>query len=372
LAVFRGESNCRSVILNPLSRFLIRLLSSLEQVCWPKTPVLATCSVRSHNACQSLSLRDLSDLDGINSQDRGDVAEARALVAKCLETTKRGGHVSALAHGHILDSRLHQVAGDLEGAQQAIERARELLCFPVANWVPPRAALQQVALALTRDDIVSAQQALAQTGVTLDEPLWNGNELVYIGYLRLFNYLGRKDPTADHLQRGLDLGTQLVHSAEQTGRQGRLIEILALRALLFTTAGDFPRALADLERSLRLAEGEGFLRLYIDEGEPMLRLLRAALARGVRPAYVSRILAAFPGVAKSTPPSPSDLVEPLTEQELVILRLLAQNLTYQQIARQMVISLNTVRFHVKAIYSKLCVDKRASAIDRAKVLGLLD
>ncbi|MCL5951606.1 MAG: LuxR C-terminal-related transcriptional regulator [Chloroflexi bacterium] len=301
----------------------------------------------------------------------GNVVAAQTLVDKCLATTKRGGHVSALAHGHLLDSRLHQVTGDLSGAQQAIERARELLRFPVANWVPPRAAIQQVSLALASDDVVAAQQALAQTGVTLDEPLWDGNELVYIGYLRLFSYLSRREPEVDHLQRGLELATQLVESAERTGRKGRLIEILALRALLFASAGDLSRATDDLERSLTMAEGEGFLRLYVDEGEPMLRLLRAALARGIRPAYVSRILAAFPEAAKSTPPSPSDLVEPLTEQELAVLRLLSQNLTYRQIAGQMVISLNTVRFHVKAIYGKLCVDKRAAAIDRARVLGLL-
>ena len=302
----------------------------------------------------------------------GDLTAARALVDKCLATTQRGGHVSALAHGHILDSRLHQVAGDMESAQRAIERARELLRYPVANWVPPRAALQQIALALSRADVVAVEQALAQTGVTLDEPLWDGNELVYIGYLRLFSYLGRKDPQADHLRRGLDLATWLVNSAEKTVRTGRLIEILALRALLFANSDDLLRALDDIERSLTLAEGEGYLRLYVDEGEPMLRLLRAALARGIRPAHVSRILAAFPEAAKGTRPSPSDLVEALTEQELAVLRLLAQNLTYRQIAGQLVISLNTVRFHVKAIYGKLCVDKRAAAIDRARVLGLLN
>ncbi len=302
----------------------------------------------------------------------GNVAAARTLVDKCLATTKRGGHVSALAHGHILDSRLHQAAGDLQLAQLAIERARELLRYPVANWVPPRAAVQQVALALASDDVVAAQQALAQTGVTLDEPFWDGNELVSIGYLRLFNYLSRKDPQADYLRRGLELATWLVESAERTGRQGRLIEILALRALLFASAGNLARTVEDLERSLTLAEGEGYLRLYVDDGEPMLRLLRAALARGVRPAYVSRILSAFPEAARSTSPSPSDLVEPLTEQELAVLRLLARDLTDRQIAAQMVISLNTVRFHVKTIYGKLCVDKRAAAIDRARVLGLLD
>ena len=302
----------------------------------------------------------------------GHLAEARALVTQCLATTQRGGHVSALAHGHILDSRLHQVAGDLSGAGLAIERARGLLRYSVASWVPPRVVGQQIALARASDDAVAAQQALAQTGVTLDEPVWIGNELQHIGHLRLLNYLGRKDPQADHLQRGINLATQLVNSAEVGGRKGRLIEILALRALLCAGAGDLPRAVDDLARSLTMAEGEGYLRLYVDEGEPMRRLLRAALARGIRPAYISRILAAFPDAAKGTAPVSSDFIEALTEQELAVLRLLAQNLTYRQISSQLVISLNTVRFHVKAIYGKLRVDKRAAAIDRAKVLGLLD
>jgi ATP/maltotriose-dependent transcriptional regulator MalT len=158
---------------------------------------------------------------------------------------------------------------------------------------------------------------------------------------------------------------------------------LALRALVYRArgeAGDIERALNDLGRALEMAEPEGYLRLFVNEGAPMSHLLEAARRRGIRPAYVSRLLAAFPSsppeTGMATPPQGRpDLTEPLAEtltaREVEVLYLISEGLSYEEVAKRLVVSLNTVRFHVKSIYGKLSVEKRSAAIDKARALGLL-
>lgn len=299
-----------------------------------------------------------------------DLPAARAFASRCLAAGERGGHVAPLAHGHLLVARISQAEGDLPAARLALERAADLLRYSMPGWIGPRVVTAQVALALARDDPAAAARALSSFGVPLDPPWLDAHELLYLAHLRLLLYLARQDPQGQHLPRALALADHLLTAAETAGRQGRLVEILALRALLLAHQGELPRALQDLNRSLALSEPEKYRRLYLDEGAPMARLLAAARVRGLRTAYSAQLLSAFPSHLAPAP-SPADLVEPLTEHELSVLRLLAQDLTYAEIARALVISVNTVRFHVQAIYGKLGVRKRAAALARARELGLL-
>jgi LuxR family maltose regulon positive regulatory protein len=204
-----------------------------------------------------------------------------------------------------------------------------------------------------------------------DDPIDEKREVLHIACLRLLHHRGCKTRQAHHLEQALDLANRLLASAEPDGRIGRVIEILALRALVYQAQGDLTRALEDLCRALTLAEPEGYLRLFVDEGEPMARLLRAAHTRGIRPGYIAKLLAAFsPGTSVSPPPQ-TDMIEPLTERELEVLRLIAEGLTYRQIAERLVVSVNTVRFHVKGVYGKLGVENRAAAMTQARTHGLL-
>jgi LuxR family maltose regulon positive regulatory protein len=139
-----------------------------------------------------------------------------------------------------------------------------------------------------------------------------------------------------------------------------------------------------LERALTLAEPEGLMRIFLDEGPPMARLLHQAAARGVVPEYVARLLAAFemaddrrPTTDRELPASSlahrpsSALVEPLSERELEVLQLVAEGLTNQEIASRLYLSLNTVKVHTRNIYGKLDVHSRTQAIARSQELGLL-
>jgi LuxR family maltose regulon positive regulatory protein len=142
-----------------------------------------------------------------------------------------------------------------------------------------------------------------------------------------------------------------------------------LQALARQAREDIPAALASLQRALTLAEPEGYVRIFVDEGPPMASLLRAAAKQGTARNYVRRLLAAVNKTENSMPAS-QGLIEPLSARELDVLRLLGTDLDGPEIARELVVSLNTMRTHTKNIYAKLGVNNRRAAVRRARELGL--
>ena len=132
--------------------------------------------------------------------------------------------------------------------------------------------------------------------------------------------------------------------------------------------GNVPLALASLERALALAEPEGYVRIFVDEGPPMAALLQEAAKHGIAPNYVRQLRAAF---EQGGTPATHPLIEPLSERELEVLKLLGTELSGPEIARELMVSLNTMRTHTKNIYSKLGVNNRRAAVRRAEELDLL-
>jgi LuxR family maltose regulon positive regulatory protein len=180
------------------------------------------------------------------------------------------------------------------------------------------------------------------------------------------------------LEEAGELLTRLHGYAQKNGLVATDIEILALTSLAYQAQGNLNEALAELEIALALAEPGGFIRVFVDEGPPMARLLYKALDRNIEPEYVGRLLAAFP-VSEPSKSGPresqvdqSGLVEPLSERELEVLQLIAEGLTNQEIATRLFLSLNTVKVHTRNIYGKLGVNSRTQAVSRAGEYGLLD
>jgi LuxR family maltose regulon positive regulatory protein len=127
-----------------------------------------------------------------------------------------------------------------------------------------------------------------------------------------------------------------------------------------------------LGEALSLAEPGGYLRIFLDEGEPIARLLRQAASRGMAPAYITKLLAAFgPESAEVASPQVQSLAEPLSKREMEVLRLLAAGLSNPEIAEELVVAVSTVRSHCKSIYGKLEVHKRWDAVQRGQELGLI-
>jgi LuxR family maltose regulon positive regulatory protein len=151
---------------------------------------------------------------------------------------------------------------------------------------------------------------------------------------------------------------------------------LVLLAVAYDAHGERAKAGKLLDEALALAEPGGFIRIFVDEGAPMARLLYAALSQGVHPAYVRQLLAAFPtdepGAAAPTPRATgSRLAEPLSRRELELLPLIAEGLTNQEIADRLYLSLHTVKAHARTIYAKLGVTSRTQAVAKGRALGLL-
>ena len=144
-----------------------------------------------------------------------------------------------------------------------------------------------------------------------------------------------------------------------------------LQALAHQARGDIPAALVPLGRALTLAEPEGYVRIFVDEGPPMAALLEAAAKRRDRPDVRPSAAGGLRHGRGQTPASSQALIEPLSERELDVLRLLGTDLTGPDIARELMVSLNTVRTHTKNIYAKLGVNNRRAAVRRAEELGLL-
>jgi LuxR family maltose regulon positive regulatory protein len=162
---------------------------------------------------------------------------------------------------------------------------------------------------------------------------------------------------------------RLLQTAVAEGRMGVQIEALTLRAAALWESGDSAGAMIGFERALRLAEPEGYRRLFLDLGRPVVRLLQEARSRGVMPEYVANLLAAC-GEDLATPGGSGPLPEPLSAREREIIQLIAAGLTNREIAERLTISPETVKKHTANIFGKLGVSHRTAAVARARALDL--
>jgi LuxR family transcriptional regulator, maltose regulon positive regulatory protein len=177
---------------------------------------------------------------------------------------------------------------------------------------------------------------------------------------------------------------RLLKAAEEGGRKGSTIEILVLQAIAYHVQGDLPAALLPLQHALALADPEGYVRMFLDEGSSMMQLLRDASAREIMPDHTDKLIAAFesekrksedkPDLPPALPEGHRDgepLIDPLSQRELKILQLIAQGLSNREIGERLFIALDTVKGHNRRIFDKLQVKSRTEAIARARELGLL-
>jgi LuxR family maltose regulon positive regulatory protein len=171
----------------------------------------------------------------------------------------------------------------------------------------------------------------------------------------------------------------MIEETQRGRRVGITLQVFLLRAVLHSIQGDITASLGDLERSLELGEPEGYVRTFIDEGPAIATLLREKGETGGDTPYLRKLQEALlpTEVKAETRPAPTApggtgaLIEELSERELEVLALIAEGLKYGDIAERLVISVNTVRFHVKSIYGKLNVNNRTQAVERARSLGVL-
>jgi LuxR family maltose regulon positive regulatory protein len=207
-------------------------------------------------------------------------------------------------------------------------------------------------------------------GVTAADELSYVHEFEHATLARLLLAQGTRDRSDRLVDDATDLLGRLVEAAEQGGRKGSAVEILVAQALARHGRDDIAGALGSLAGAVTLAEPEGYVRVFVDEGPPMAALLKLAAKQPNAPGYERQLLAAL-APTRARAPVDQALIEPLSERELDVLRLLESDLDGPGMARELTVSLATVRTHTRNIYAKLGVNSRRAAVRRAAELGLL-
>ncbi|HKF39286.1 MAG TPA: LuxR C-terminal-related transcriptional regulator, partial [Ktedonobacteraceae bacterium] len=243
-----------------------------------------------------------------------------------------------------------------------------------ASALLTRGAAVRAQLALAQGDLAAAIRWAETSGLSARDELSYVRERAYLTLVRVRIAQGRAQPTGPFLSEALGLLERLGEDAEAKSRMRSALEVLLLRALALQAQGDLTEALAALVRALVLAEPEGFIRLFLDEGTPMVALLRQTQKHKIGPGvYVATLLEAS-GETTATAHDPislrsSPLLEALTRREREVLRLLMDGASNREIAQQLVLSVNTVKKHVLNICGKLGVKSRAQAIAQARTLN---
>lgn len=265
-------------------------------------------------------------------------------------------------------SHLRLTQGDVDGALALLDEAERLY---VSEYYPDIRAIAalRVRIWASHGRLADAFDWTRERGLSVEDDMSYLREFEHITLARILMARTLNGDTGDSFGAAAGLLQRLLTAAEAGGRTGSVIEILALRALSLHGLGDVPSALVPLARALALAEPEGYVRIFVDEGARMAALLDAAAKNGVAVEYVHRLLAAHRRASSTS--VQAALAEPLSRRELDVLRLLATELDGPGIANELFVGVSTIRSHTKSIYAKLGVNNRRAAVRRGEELGLL-
>jgi LuxR family maltose regulon positive regulatory protein len=308
------------------------------------------------------------------AREWNELEAATRYVFEGIELAGRWAQAGTL-EAYLILARIRQAQEDWVGVHEALQAMRQVAIEFEATEVDDRVVdMAEAWMQIAQGDLGGPRHWAERYGLgrNVDPLILENGDDILVRRLRKYEY-----PIAARLwmaegcpAEALALLEAALPVAEKMNRVGLVIEYEILIALAVQTLGQSEKALQALERALALAEPEGFVRIFVDEGEPMAHLLYEAAAGRIRPEYAGRLLAAFPTAA---PPESkrAEMVEPLSERELEVLRLIAEGLSNEEIAQRLVLSLPTVKWHTGNIYGKLGVKNRTQAVATARTLGIL-
>lgn len=298
--------------------------------------------------------------------EQGDLAAAE----HHLDASRRLGVAAGLPqHPYrslATEARLRQVRGDLRRALELLDAAEQVVdtdFSPAVRPVPARRARVWI----EQGDVGAALQWAATTGLRADDALSYLREFEHVTLARTLLAAHEAARPGSWLEDAAVLLERLLVAADEGGRAGAVVEVSVLLARARHALGDHDGAAAALHTALQRAAPQDQVQVFVEEWARLTPVLARGVPDGAA-AFVERIGAAtrVPALA----PSVAALVDPLSERELDVLRLLRTELSGPDIARELYVSLNTLRTHTKAIYSKLGVNSRRAAVRRADELGL--
>ena len=287
-------------------------------------------------------------------------------------STELGEHASGRQNPyrwHVAMARIRAAEGDPGTALDLLDEAERVYVGDFYPKVRPIHALK-ARIWIAQGRLGDALGWAREQGLSAQDDLDYVREFEHVTLARLHLAEAGRAGDGRSLTQATALLERLRQAADEGGRTGSLVEILVLQAIATQMGGDVPAALVPLGRALTLAEPEGCVRVFVDDGAPVASLLEAAVKRGIATTYARELLTAFGRGADRTQVK-QDAIDPMSDRELEVLRLLATDLDGPEIARELVVSLSTIRSHTKAIYSKLGVNSRRAAVHRGEELGLL-
>jgi LuxR family maltose regulon positive regulatory protein len=290
-------------------------------------------------------------------------------------------------------ARIREAQGDLDGALDLLDQAERLYDGAFAPNVRP-VTTRKTRVWVAQGRLGEALGWAREQGLSAENELNYLHEFDHITLARVLLACYLSDRADGSISGVMGLLERLLKAAEERGGKGSVIEILVLQAIAYHAQGDLPAALLPLRHALALAEPEGYVRMFLDEGEAMRLMIEdfrlmigkqsTAQAHNLL-GYVDKLLAAFTQPAVQLQSEASDpyrsisnqqstienLIEPLSQRELKILQLIAQGLSNRVISERLFLALSTIKGHNRNIFNKLQVQSRTEAVARARELGLL-
>ena len=327
--------------------------------------------------------------------------QAHRYFQRAIQVSTLSGYSDAELYYGVILSRLFQIQGNLDAAAREIQKAVDLMQIEAPAAVREEVVAQRVRIYLAQDNLASAETILKDQGFAFHDkfsfpdlesiftrPLFSPENitpsegLLVISALRILLYRAQTKQETTYIEPGIRLAGQLIDDALQHQHIPFAIEALLVRTQLYAALGDGPsggqqRSREGYAHALQLAEPEGIISIFLEEGPVVAEALQNLLAQNrignIDPAYVKEILAAFPEdtVVARTISASDEMIEPLSKRELEVLQLIGEGYSNQAIAEQLVITLHTVKKHSSNIFSKLGVTSRTQAVARARQLKLL-
>jgi LuxR family transcriptional regulator, maltose regulon positive regulatory protein len=292
--------------------------------------------------------------------------DASQNIHQCIELCRQWGDLNLQAPACAILARMEQARGNPAESQKAARSAEQLAD---EHTLSPRQAIQIKSdlahLWLAQGNLDRLSQYIQKSGLKIHDEFSYLREPEYIILLRWLMAQGE-------FEDALTLSKRLLQKAETGRRMGRVIEVLVLQALIYQGKKEPDQALAVLKKALSMARPERYIRTFLDEGEPMFKLLHLARSRQIETEYTSELLSLVTVTAGPKPPPAQSLVEPLTAREIEVLKLIAAGDSNQEIAEKLVISFTTVKRHISNIYTKLDAKSRTQAIAIGKELKLFE
>lgn len=313
---------------------------------------------------------------GMLHHEQGDVEKAKQYLAKSEELGDQMALPDWPHRKRRVLAQMEAVQGNFEDAHNLLDEAEQLYFRGPVPDIRPIAALK-AQVWIQQGKLTEAWKWARDRSLPAAEELSYLREFEHLTFVRLLIAEFKTNQTEHAISEAMELLPRLLKAAEDGQRLGSLLKILVMQALAYEAQGDIASAREPLERALSLAKPEGYVRLFVDEGLPMAQLLSAVAAKKIMPNYVGKLLAAFDveglaGTGKSdSPVVRQPLVDPLSKRELEILGHVAAGFKNKEIAAKLFVSVNTIHYHTKNIYSKLGVNSRTKAVAKAKELNLL-